>query len=283
MKRLLKWFEHPLHAAYAAIAAILIIGGLGSLTDAPRQDRDWMPYLARTPDVTITGDHFSVTPVSDWSYDASGDTDERFTDASYDISSVRNIWFMLEPQPGSQLAAHTLLIFEFPGDRLLGVTIEARLEANEGYDALKGLFNAYELAYHWATARDLLVRRSVMLGHEVFVYPVEIDEHEKRLLLRNLLERTQSLETQPRFYNTVTSNCTNELAKAAGMSWTPSYVFTGRSDDYLFRNHIIPGRNFDEAHANSDMTQFVRALNAAPSNEFDHELLAELRRRFQVS
>jgi hypothetical protein len=122
-----------------------------------------------------------------------------------------------------------------------------------------------------------------MLGHEVFIYPVEIDDHEAHLLLRNLLGRTQSLETHPRFYNTVTSNCTNELAKAAGMSWTPSYVFTGRSDEYLFRNHILPGRTFEDAHARSDMTQFIRALNHIPAGEFDHELLSELRRRFGAS
>lgn len=278
--RLIHWLQHPLHAAWLAVAAIMIMGAVGPLSDAPRQDRVWFPYLARVPDVTIAGDHFSVTPVSDWSYDSARKTEQRFIEAGYDISSVRNIWFMLEPQPGSQLAAHTLLIFEFPGDRLLGVTIEARLEADEGYDALAGVFNAYELSYHWATARDLLVRRAVMLGHEVFVYPTEIDAHEKQLLLRNLLERTESLETQPRFYNTITSNCTNELAKAAGMSWTPEYVLTGRSDEWLFRNHLLPGRNFEDAHARSDMTQFIRALNHIPAAEFDRELLGELRRRF---
>jgi len=282
MKRLFKWFEHPLHAAWAAMAGIMVLGAIGPLTDAPRQDRAWFPYLARAPHVTLSADHFAVTPVSDWSYDTEHETDQRFIDANYDISAVRNIWFMLEPQPGSQLAAHTLLIFEFPGDRLLGVTIEARLEQNEGYDALKGLFNGYELSYHWATARDLLVRRATMLGHDVFVYPTVIDAHEKQLLLRNLLERTQSLETQPRYYNTATSNCTNELAKAAGMSWTPEYIFTGRSDEWLFRHQIIPGRNFEDAHSRSDMTQFIRALNHIPAGEFDGELLAELRRRFEV-
>ena len=63
---------------------------------------------------------------------------------------------MIEPQPGSQLAAHTLLLFEFEGDRLLGLTIEARRERNEDYSALRGIFNAFELAYVWGTARDFL-------------------------------------------------------------------------------------------------------------------------------
>ena len=142
MKRLISWFGHPLRAAWLAIAGIMVLGALGPLADAPRQDPDWFPYLARVPHVTLSGDRFAVTPVSDWSYDERGETDQRLIDANFNIAAVRNIWFMLEPQPGSQLAAHTLLIFEFPDDRLLGVTIEADIikqkqpENNGGFRAL---------------------------------------------------------------------------------------------------------------------------------------------------
>jgi hypothetical protein len=118
-----------------------------------------------------------------------------------------------------------------------------------------------------------------MLDHEVFVYPVAITDAQKRSLLMRLLERTEALERQPRYYNTIFSNCTNELAKAAGFRWAPAYVLTGRSDEYLFRRGIIPGESFARAHARSDVTDFLRALNAAPAEVFDAQLLAELRRR----
>lgn len=280
MTRLFKWLGgHPLRAAVAAMLAILLMGSWGKAAGPPRQDRNWYPYLSHTPDLTVTADRFEVSPVSDWSYDAGGPTDEHYTNAGYNISDLREVWFMLEPQPGSQLAAHTLLLFEFSGDRILGLTIEARREQGEEYDALAGVFNAFELSYIWATARDLLTRRAVMLGHEVFVYPVAITDEQKQFLLRRLLERGEALETTPRYYNTITSNCTNELAKAAGFHWAPAYIFTGRSDEYLFRRHIIPGANFEDAHARSDMTAFIRALNGVPKAQFDAALLAELRRR----
>jgi hypothetical protein len=258
---------------------ILAFGAAAKLTGPPQADRDWYPYLARATDVTMTSDGFAVTPVSDWSYTSEGPSAETYTSAAYRIEDLRNIWFMLEPQPGSQLAAHTLLIFEFEGDRLLGLTIEARRERHEDYSALAGIFNSYELAYVWASARDLLVRRAVMLGHEVFVYPVAITDEQKRMLLTRLLWRTESLETQPRYYNTIFSNCTNELAKAAGFHWAPAYIFTGRSDEYLFRRGIIPGADFANAHALSDVTALIQALNAIPASDFDRTLLTELRRR----
>ena len=63
-----------------------------------------------------------------------------------------------QPQPGQPYAAHTLLLFEFPGDRMVGLTVEARLEKTETYSAVDGMFNRYELAYMWNTAKELLTR-----------------------------------------------------------------------------------------------------------------------------
>lgn len=281
MTRILTWFNaNPLRPAVASIIAILVLGSAATMTQPPRVDRNWYPYLAPTPDVTLSEEAFAVAPVSDWSYAGlDAVAAETYSNAEFRFEELRNVWFMLEPQPGSQLAAHTLLLFEFEGDRLLGVTIEARREQGEDYSAVRGLFNAFELIYIWASARDLLTRRAVMLDHEVFVYPVDITDEQERALLRRLLERTESLETTPRYYNTITSNCTNELAKAAGFTWAPAYILTGRSDEYLFRRGIIPGQSFRRAHARSDMTEFIQALNIAPPAAFDAALLAELRRR----
>ena len=274
------WFgAHPLRPAVASIAMILVLGAAGCVTGPARTDRDWYPYLAPAVDVTLADQSFHVSPITDWAYSDRGPTEQRYFDADYNLADLREVWFMLEPQPGSQLAAHTLLLFEFEGDRLLGLTIEARRERDEDYSALRGVFNAYELDYVWGTARDFLTRRAVMLAHEVFVYPIAITDEQKRALLRRLLERTEALETRARYYNTITSNCTNELAKAAGLHWAPAYVFTGRSDEYLFARHIIPGDSFAQAHARSDVTDFIKALNEAPAASFDAALLAELRRR----
>ena len=42
-----------------------------------------------------------------------------------------------------------------------------------------------------------------------------LSQAEAEAYLTALLEKTVSIEQRPRFYNTLTSNCTNELAKAA--------------------------------------------------------------------
>lgn len=260
-----------------------LLAGLFLLTTCmatPRTDRDWYPYLAPSTQVSATDGAVTIGPITDWSYDSSGAAESAYRDESFAVADLRDVWFLIEPQPGSRLAAHTLLLFEFTDDRIVGLTIEARREANEPYSAFRGLWNAYELSYLWGSARDLLTRRVVMLDHDVFVYPLAISDDQKRMLLENLLARTEALETTPRFYNTLFSNCTNELAKAAGIDWHYSFVLTGRSDEHLFNRGIIPGEDFETARASANVTDFVRVLNDEPrSVDFDAALLGELRAR----
>jgi hypothetical protein len=278
LQSIMNWTRaHPMRAAVIVALAASLVGC--ATFSHPRADRDWYPYLARTSHAEMAGDAVTVNPVSDWTYTAQGERTTDYVARSFNISEVRNVWFLLEPQPGSRLAAHTLLLFELPNDRLIGVTIEARREVGEDYSAVRGAFNAFELSYLWAEARDLLTRRAVMLDHEVFVYPVDINDEQKRVLLTRMLERTDALEAQPRFYNTIFSNCTNELAKAAGFNWAPAYILTGTSDEYLYDRGIIPGASFEAAHAASDVTQWLKAHNDLSAEAFDAALLAELRSR----
>ncbi|MES1156573.1 MAG: DUF4105 domain-containing protein [Alphaproteobacteria bacterium] len=258
---------------------IAVLGLSGWAWQAPRLDRNWDTYLARTPHVAVTQTGFSVTPVTEWTYEAAGPVTQTYDSAAYDFSTLRNVWFVLEPQPGMSYAAHTFLLFEFADDRLLGVTIEARREDGEEYSAVKGAFNAFELIYIWGGARDLLTRRAVMLHHDVFIYPIVITPEQKQTLLRRLLARTAELETTPRWYNTFFSNCTNELAKATDLKWHYSYILTGYSDEHLYDIKLIPGPSFAEAHRRSDMSDFIRQLNANPPANFDAAVLAELRKR----
>ncbi|MET0547173.1 MAG: DUF4105 domain-containing protein [Caulobacterales bacterium] len=266
-------------AAILAGLALLAVIAL-SMTAKPRTDRDWYPYLARESHVSLTAGSFKVAPVSDWTYDSKQPLTKDYGAAEYRFADLRNVWFVLEPQPDMTIAAHTFLLFEFAGDRLLGITIEARREANEEYSPLLGAFNAYELSYLWATSRDLLTRRAVMLRHQTFIYPLTVDDETEQQLLRALLERTEKLESQPRFYNTLFSNCTNELAKATKLKWDASFIFTGTSAKHLFKMGVIPGKSFAAARVRADMTDVVKSLNGTPDNAaFDAAVLAELRKR----
>ena len=275
--------RRPVVAAVRFALALLVFWGLAMLTKRPLLDREWVEHLAHTPGIAAQNngaDGWRIRHVRDWAYDAAGPTSKSAALAAFDLADVRRVWFVLEPHPSlERLMAHTLVLFELPNDQLLGLTIEARRETHERYSALAGAFNAFELAYVWASAKDLLTRRAVYLQHELRIYPIEISAGERAAFARVLLEKTRGLETRPRFYNTLLSNCTNELAKTAGLGWSPSFVLTGQSDRRLFRDGLIPGSSLEAARAQAEIGAFVQSLNDLSSTLFDAALLAELRRR----
>jgi Domain of unknown function (DUF4105) len=271
--------QHPWQAVIGAVLLFLIAFAISIIAKTPRLDRNWVEHLARMPDIKMDEDGFSLGPATDWTYDAKGPTTKGTVDFAAKYSDLKNVWFMVEPQPGGGYAAHTLLLFEFAGDRIIGVTVEARREVGEEYDAFQGLFNKFELAYIWSTAKELLTRRAVYLAKEIFVYPLALTEKQKADFLKALLMQTQSLEAKPRFYNTIVSNCTNELGKVAQIPWHYSFVLTGYSPQYLYRLKYIPGLDFATARRQAKLDAEIRSWNNLPTPEFDRALLTELRKR----
>ena len=271
--------KHKLAAAGAAVAMLFAVFFVSLAMATPRLDRDWTENLSVMPKVTETADTFALDPVMDWSYTADGPAAKDTTTFAARFDEVKDIWFMVEPQPGQPYAAHTLLLFEFPDDRMVGLTVEARLEATETYSAVDGLLNKYELAYMWNTARELLTRRATYLKKDVYIYPLTLTAEQKQAFLRNLLQRTTDVSTHPRFYNTLFSNCTNELAKAAKLSWHPSWILTGYSPQRLYDLKMIPGPDFNSARDLALIGDELRAWNDLGSRDFDRTLIAELHRR----
>lgn len=277
---ILDWIRfHPWSTAAISIAVLVVAFMIYMSSATPRLDRDWTENLAVMPKVTLAGDDFALDPVMDWSYTADGPASKDATTFAARISEVKNIWFMVEPQPGQAYAAHTLLLFEFPDDRIVGLTVEARLEKNETYDAVAGMLNKYELAYMWNTAKEVLERRAVYLDKDIYIYPLTLSAEQRQSFLRGLLERSIDIQVHPRFYNTLASNCTNELAKAAKLAWHHSWILTGYSPQRLYDLKMIPGPTFKAARERAFIADQLRAWNDLPSRDFDRTLLAELRRR----
>jgi hypothetical protein len=141
------------------------------------------------------------------------------------------------------------------------------------------MLNKYELAYMWNTAKEVLERRAVYLDKDIYIYPLTLSAEQRQSFLRGLLERSIDIQVHPRFYNTLASNCTNELAKAAKLAWHHSWILTGYSPQRLYDLKMIPGPTFKAARERAFIADQLRAWNDLPSRDFDRTLLAELRRR----
>ncbi|MDZ4761242.1 MAG: DUF4105 domain-containing protein [Alphaproteobacteria bacterium] len=271
--------RRPIVTGLLAALAIVLLWGAKVAFAKPRLDRDWIEHLATMPTINLREDGFSLGPAMDWAYDSQGPVSKSVTTASEQFSDLKNVWFVVEPDPALRPAAHTLVLFEFADDRMIGLTIEARREADEEYSAFWGLFNTLELAYIWSTPKELLTRRAVFLDHNVFVYPLALTDEQKLVFTRRLLEKTIDISRKPRFYNTLVSNCTNELAKSASLGWHYAFVLTGYSAERLYELKLIPGETFEAARETASMKERIVDWNGLATGDFDRALLGELRDR----
>lgn len=263
-------------AAILACLAALLVFLAAVLAKAPRHDRSWQPHLSRLPLVAVEDGQFSIRDYRNWSYPAGERPVQEWDDLpALQLGDVRKAWFIVEPHPGLPVMAHTLVLFEFEGGELIGLTVEARKQSGEKYSPVRGTFNAFELIYQWASPRDLLTRRANHLGHELFMYELVLSQSEAEAYLVALLEKTQRIERRPRFYNTLASNCTNELAKAADLDWHPAFVFTGRSPEALHAMGRIAGDgDFGELVAAARIDPLVRAVADFPEDRFNAAMIA---------
>lgn len=250
----------------------------------PSHDRAWRAEIAVMPQATIEGTEVKIDHVRDWTYTSNEITRFAYHPATYDSSDIIGTWLMVEPFGGSDAIAHTLILFEFSDQRLLALTIEARKEEGEIYSAIKGAFNTYELIYLWAEARDVLTRRARYLKHDIFIYPIALSIEDRRAFFNALLDQTNTLYETPRFYNTLFSNCTNELAKTAGLKWNSAFITTGYAPEHLYKVGTITGKadgiSFEALKSAADVTDLIKSTSDQDATEFGKDFLIGLKARF---
>jgi hypothetical protein len=154
----------------------------------------------------------------------------------------------------------------------VAISVESRRERGEQYDAIHGLFNEYELIYIWGTEADLTGRRAVLEKNQLYMYPLLGSMDSARKLFLDLAEVSQQLETQPRFYNTLTSNCTTivfELARRLSPALPLDYrlLLSGYFADYVFDHGVLtPGYSFAQLRQAGRITEL--ALEGSAQDDY---------------
>lgn len=211
----------------------------------PSNDRDWALDQVVLPYAEIKGDEVSIHNIRNFSYKSMSDYTPAYYDATFDLKKIKNVYFVVEPFSGYKGAAHTFLSFEFEGDRFVAISVEIRKEKGESFSAGKGLLRQYELMYVVADERDVVKLRSNYRHDKVFVYPVKTTPEKMRAVFVDMLMRANDLKEKPEFYNTLTSNCTNNIARhvntvsSGRVSWNITYLLPENADQYAYEVGLI--------------------------------------------
>lgn len=230
---------------YGLLGGLLLIGILGLNFKQPLMLADWdadVRVLAQT-EIAPDESNIEFRGIRDWTYARDKVLSENYFNQTYQLQDLERVWFYLQPLDKSGLIAHTFVVFEFNesyGDRRhLGISVETRRRQGQEYSLLKGAFKGFMLVHTWATEADLTSRRTDYYDYQLFKYELILSDADKKGLIKAFARETARLHSTPEFYNTVTQNCTNALAhyvnqiKPGAIPWHYSFVFTGKSADYL--------------------------------------------------
>jgi hypothetical protein len=235
----------------AVVGLALVWLGYRLFVLQPSNERNWEYGMDVLPHVTLHGSVVHVSHLRDYRWSENGPVSSDYLERSFDVDHLERVWFVEEPFTIAPFqffdgVAHTYFVFDFKDQPPVAVSVESRREHGQGYDPARGLVNEYELIYVWGTEQDVTGRRAVLERNQLYMYPLVGSMDTARSLFLDLAMTTQQLETQPRFYNTFSSNCTNELAKAANRAepgaipLNIALVFPGYSDRVLYDAGYLP-------------------------------------------
>jgi hypothetical protein len=222
-----------------AVLFSMVLGWWFSIS--PSNERAWQPDVAHLPYAIINGDQVVIHNVRNFSYRSETDYQPVYETRTYDLSKLESVDLFTVYWMGPAIA-HTIISFGFAGDDYLAVSIEARKEEGEGYSSIKGFFRQYELIYIVADERDVIGLRTNYRHNppeQVYRYRFALSPNVAREFFLEYLKSINEIKSEPRFYNTLTANCTNVIwmhaqANPDRVPFSWKILASGYAAEYLY-------------------------------------------------
>ena len=222
-----------------------------------RQDREWNPEVARILSYEQQGDQVTLHNVRNFVWLPNGKYIERWESRSINLNQITGVNVITSYWMGPHIA-HTLVSFDFADQKPLTFSIEIRKEKNEDFSAIGGFFRKFELSLVAADERDIIYTRSNTRGEQVYFFPVNMPQAQAKALFKEYLNKVDDLAQQPKWYNTLTSNCTTlvfDMVQAVSQKPLPT-------DYRLLASGYLPNYMYDLQALNQDWdlsTWYARA------------------------
>lgn len=206
----------------------------------PEQNRNWAPDVAHLLKVEQQGTQVTLHNVRNFDWHTETQFTPHWETRQYDISQLSSLDVITSYWMGPQLA-HVLVSFGFSNGQYLTFSVETRREQHEQFSTLGGFFKMYELSLIAADERDIIYTRTNVRGEKVYLYRVNVSKPTIQRLFNAYLNEARQLAQQPRFYNSLTSNCTTivfHMAKIINPALLTDYriVLSGYLPQYIYDN-----------------------------------------------
>ncbi|MFH4157609.1 Lnb N-terminal periplasmic domain-containing protein [Acinetobacter bereziniae] len=232
-----------------------------------KQDREWSPEVSRIFSYEKQGQLVTIHNVRNFDWRTTDQYDERWETRTYNLDDITGVNIITSYWMGPQIA-HTLVSFNFSNQRPLVFSIEIRKEKNESFSAIGGFFRQFELSLIAADEKDIVYTRSNIRGEQVYFFPVRLPKAESQALFEEYLSKSADLAKHPKWYNTLTSNCTTlvfDMVQAISAQKLPTdyrLIASGYLPNYLYdlgalNHHWSMHEWYEKAHVNSRTDEYA--------------------------
>jgi len=173
----------------------------------PSNDRDWADDVARMTTGEVMGNQVTLHNVRCFQWRTTTDYDPLWETRTYDLSKLATVDMILSYWSMSAIA-HVLVSFGFDEGDHVAFSVEIRREKTESFSEIGGFFKEFELSVLACDERDVIYLRTNVRHEDVYLYRLRMPTAHMRALFLAYVAEANELSRNPRFYNTLSGNCT---------------------------------------------------------------------------
>jgi hypothetical protein len=205
---------------------------------APTNERLWADDVAQITHGGLDGNRVTLQNVRNFDWRSNTDYTQRWETRSYDLDKLTSVDMIMSYWDGWAIA-HMLISFGFDDAQHVAFSVEVRRRKNAAYSELGGFFKRDGLSIIAADERDVIRVRTNIRGEDDYLYRIRMPVAAMRSLFVGYVEQADALVDTPRFYNTITVNCTtlvyHMMKRIVGyLPWSYRLLFTGYLPAYVY-------------------------------------------------
>jgi len=240
----------------------------------PSNDRIWADDVAQMTTGTADGNRITLRNVRNFDWRSNTDYTQRWETRHYDLDRLNSVDMIMSYWTGPAIA-HMLISFGFDGGEHVVFSVEIRRERIESFSEIGGFFKEFELSVIAADERDVIRVRTNVRGEDTYLYRLRMPVSAIRSLFLGYIDEANTLVRTPRFYNTITVNCTTLVYQMMQriVGYLPlSYrlIFSGYLPEYVYRVGGLDQRySIQELRALGRISERARGSNGSVSFSTD--------------
>lgn len=176
----------------------------------PPAEANWAPDVSQKVRGTVEGDILTLDAVRNFEWRTLEEFTEQWESRSYDLSTLETMDLFMSYW-GDPNIAHMIISFGFADGDYLAWSVEVRRTLDSAYSPIADAFKTHTLILIAADERDVVGTRSNIRGEDVQLYRLNVSPDRARRLLMKYVDASNALADEPRWYNSVTANCTTEV------------------------------------------------------------------------